>query len=141
MKKSVSFFEFFHEILLYFVPIFVAKDHDFLIFASQPFLIICIFPRLYTPPTFVCGLIKRLVKNRSFSYAGRGPNSYAAKSCLSTDAFFGASSFRHINASVRNSACLEKQGDENRRFSTAEQNRRGCSILEKHKNISPACEE
>jgi len=113
----------YNEILLYFMSIFVEKNHDFLIF-SPAFIDDLYFSKIAHLTDFVCGLIKRLVKSRSFSYADMANERHVAKNCLRTGQtnFARFEFFEPHGINLHELVRLEKQGDENRRFSTAEQN-------------------
>ena len=63
--------------------IFVEKGHVFLIFAPA-FLDDLPFSKIVHLTNFVCGLKKRLVKSRSFSYADTANERHVVKKCLRT---------------------------------------------------------
>ncbi len=125
----------YNEIHLYFMSIFVEKIHVFLIFAPV-FLDNLYFFKIVHLTNFVCGLIKRLVKSRSFSYADTANERHVARNCLRTGQTYFArfEFFEPHGINLHEPVRLEKQGDENRRFSTAEQNLAGVQVWKNTKN-------
>ena len=117
------------EMILILCHIFIVKSHDFLIFAPA-FFDDLYFSKIVHLTNFVCGLIKRFLKSRSFSYADTANERHVAKNCLRT----GQTIFWPVRVffATWNKppwACpLRETRDENPRFSTAEQNLPGVQV-------------